>query len=121
MKRLWFGIFRIIFILLHYISINFESSFVETLCWVDMTSRLGRRGKKKQEELGTYAEKVYFSQRHKQWHRYEVKKPRLPKESEQAEKWLETKFQPRTLNTFVGKHNTEVLVLFSFMNDIIVL
>lgn len=76
-----------------------------------MTSRLGRKSKKKQEDPGTYAEKVYFSQRHKQWQRYEVKKPRLPKESEPNEKWLETKFQPRTLGAFVGKHNSEVSFL----------
>lgn len=67
-----------------------------------------RRQKAAPTEIATYAEKEYFSQRHKQWPRYFVHKPRLPREGEAKEKFLETKFQPRTLGTFVGKHNTEV-------------
>jgi hypothetical protein len=70
-------------------------------------SRLGKKLKKNSESNKTYAETEYFSQRHRQWSRYHVLRPRLPRSSD--EKWLETLFQPKTLKTFVGKHNQEVI------------
>jgi hypothetical protein len=69
-------------------------------------SRLGRKAKKSSESNKTYAELEYFSQRHRQWARYHVLRPRLPKPTD--ERWLETVFQPRTLKSYVGKHNNEV-------------
>jgi hypothetical protein len=63
---------------------------------------------KKIQDSKTYAENMYFSQRNRQWFRFAVQRPRLPKAADKTEKWLETKFQPRTLRTFIGKHNNEV-------------
>mmetsp|Transcript_20039 Transcript_20039/g.28786 ORF Transcript_20039/g.28786 Transcript_20039/m.28786 type:complete len:519 (+) Transcript_20039:89-1645(+) len=79
-------------------------------------SRQGKKPKKVQDNR-VYAEKVYYSQRHRQWPRYEVSKPRQPKLSDGKEKWLETKFQPRTLKSFVGKHNNEIQDSLTHMRD----
>ena len=68
-------------------------------------SRLGKKFKKSLDGNKTYAENEYFSQRHRQWARYHVQRPRLPRATD--EKWLETVFQPRTLKLFVGKHLNE--------------
>jgi hypothetical protein len=73
-------------------------------------SRAGKKSKKISESNKTYAETEYFSQRHRQWSRYHVLRPRLPRPTD--EKWLETVFQPKTLKTFVGKHNHEVTLFF---------
>lgn len=78
-------------------------------------SKYGKRTGKKSlpESNKTYAETEYFSQRHRQWARYHVLRPRLPRITDENEKWLETIFQPKTLRTFVGKHNHEVILLCS--------
>lgn len=78
-------------------------------------SKLSRKIKKSFEVNKTYSESEYFSQRHRQWNRYYTSKPRLPKSSDLNDKWLETLFQPRTLKTFVGKHNNEVYFLSLFL------
>jgi Cdc6-like AAA superfamily ATPase len=75
-------------------------------------SRLGKKFKKSSDGNKTYAENEYFSQRHRQWARYHVLRPRLPRPTD--EKWLETVFQPRTLKSFVGKHNHEAIVFSLF-------
>lgn len=78
-------------------------------------SRYGKKTGKKviTESNKTYAESEYFSQRHRQWTRYHVLRPRLPKITDDHEKWIETLFQPRTLKSFLGKHNHEVSFILS--------
>lgn len=101
--------------------IQFHFSFFFFLFLILKMLKLNRKLKKSLELNKTYSESEYFSQRHRQWKRYSVNKPRLPKNIDINEKWLETLFQPRTLKTFVGKHNNEVNKLFFFFIIILLL
>ena len=55
----------------------------------------------------TYAERNYWSQRHKNWKKFHVKMPRLPQQKDVDERWIE-KYIPGSLRSFKGDHNNEV-------------
>lgn len=53
-----------------------------------------------------YAERTIWSQRFKAWKRYETQKPRLPREEDETQRWVDQSVNcPRSFNGFTGKHN----------------
>jgi hypothetical protein len=72
-----------------------------------MSKRIPLNRKKKLDRQ-VYSEREYFSQRHAQWDRYHVKRPRLPTNNDKEVRWLDTKFQPKSIRLFLGTHNSEV-------------
>jgi DNA replication protein DnaC len=58
-----------------------------------------------------YSENNIWSQRYKQWNRYQVRKPRLPNEMYKTTRLVEHPDNvPKSFNAFVGKHNTGIFM-----------
>lgn len=62
-----------------------------------------------------YADKSIWSHRFRDkttlvWDKYQVKKPRLPREDDNEHRWVDMQInKPLSLTTMIGKHNDELL------------
>jgi len=67
-----------------------------------------KRNKKKSLAVESYSEKNYWSLDNKLWKKYEVKKPRLPSDDLDKDRWNE-KLYPSGFHGFIGSHNDEIV------------